>query len=141
MLDEAKFRGKQTPGPIYNIAPIRGPKQPAFIGLHPYSRGAQLYPKQREKGQQLKNSRSGKHSYIVKGKKEDPAPGKYEEIKAIEKTQQHTIQWAFSKTKRTTFIDNLLEKKKKIPGVGQYANLEKSMERLSSPPTSLKRRR
>jgi hypothetical protein len=26
MLDEAKFRGKETPGPIYNIAPLRAKK-------------------------------------------------------------------------------------------------------------------
>ena len=39
MLDEAKFRGKQTPGPIYNIAPLKAAKEPAFVGLHPYSRG------------------------------------------------------------------------------------------------------
>lgn len=141
MLDEAKFRGKQTPGPIYNIKPIMGPKESPFIGLHPYSRGAQMYPKKREKGQQVKGSRGGSHAHITL-KKKDPAPGTYEEIKSIEKTQRHNIQWAFSKGKRTSFFEQIAEKKKKIPGVGQYANLEKSMDNcLSSPPTSLKRRR
>jgi hypothetical protein len=86
MLDEAKFRGKQTPGPIYNVAPTRGPKQPAFIGLHPYSRGAQMYPKVREKGQQVKGSRGGSHAHIVPKNKKDPAVGTYEEGKSIEKT-------------------------------------------------------
>lgn len=51
MLDEAKFRGKETPGPIYNIAPLRGKGEPPFVGLHPFSRGTQMYPKKREKGQ------------------------------------------------------------------------------------------
>ena len=51
MLDEAKFRGKQTPGPIYNYPPLKAKKGEMFVGLHKYSRGAQMYPKVREKGQ------------------------------------------------------------------------------------------
>ena len=85
MLDEAKFRGKETPGPIYNIAPLRGPKQPAFIGLHPYSRGMQMYPQKREKGQQVKGSRSGSQAHKFT-KTKNPAPGTYEETKAYDKT-------------------------------------------------------
>jgi hypothetical protein len=141
MLEEAKFRGKQTPGPIYNIAPIKDPKAKPFVGLHPYSRGCQIYPKQREKGQQCKGSRGGSHAHIVP-KKKDPAPGTYEDNKSIEKTQRTNIQWAFSKSKRTSFFEQIAEKSKKIPGVGQYVNMEKSMDNcLSSPPTSLKRLR
>jgi hypothetical protein len=83
---------------------LKAPKEPAFVGLHPFSRGYQMYPKQRVKGQQLKGSRGGSHGYIIP-KKKDPAPGTYEEIKSIEKTQQTNIQWLFSKSKRTSFFE------------------------------------
>lgn len=99
-----------------------------------------MYPKQREKGQQVKGSRGGSHAHIVP-KKKDPAVGTYEDNKAIEKTQRHNIQWAFSKSKKISFMETHIDRKKKIPGVGTYANMEKSMERLSSPPMALKRRR
>ena len=85
MLDEARFRGKQTPGPVYNYPPLKGKKGEHFVGLHPYSRGTQMYPKVRERGQQIKGSRSGSHAHVTK-KTKDPAPGTYEDIKAIEKT-------------------------------------------------------
>ena len=99
-----------------------------------------MYPKVREKGQQVKGSRAGSHAHLIL-KKKDPAIGTYEETKAIEKTQRHNIQWAFSKSKKISFMETHIDRKKKIPGVGTYTNMEKSMERLSSLPLACKRRR
>ncbi len=76
-----------------------------------------MYPKQRVKGQQCKGSRGGSQAHITL-KKKDPAPGTYEDNKSIEKTQRTNFQWAFSKSKRTSFFEQIAEVKKKIPGVG-----------------------
>jgi len=83
---------------------LKAPKEPAFVGLHPYSRGYQMYPKHRTKDQQVKGSRGGSQAHLVT-KKKDPAPGTYEENKSIEKTQRTNTQWLFSKSKRISYFE------------------------------------
>jgi hypothetical protein len=45
------------------------------------------------------------------------------------------------KLKSHRFLDEIAKRQKKLPGVGQYVNLEKAMDRKSRPITSLQRRR
>ena len=101
------------------------------IYVEPKSLGTQMYPKQRLKDQQIKGSRGGSRAHII-AKSKDPAVGCYETEKAISKTQESSIQWMFSKNKRVTFIENLLKKKKTVPGVGHY-KLDKAYSAISSP--------
>jgi len=123
MLDEARFRGKEVPGPIYNINPKHvTPKAPHM----------QMYPKVRQKGQQIKGSRCGSHAVLQK--KKEPGPGTYDGDKVIDSKKENKIEWKFSQGKRITIFEQAMLKKKSIPGVGQYVNKEKSFDRLSSPP-------
>lgn len=79
---------------------------------------------------------------LARKKTNEPAVGTYEETKCIEKTQRHKVEWGFLKGKRVTEFDKIVQNKKGIVGVGHYANAENAFDRcLSSPPTSLVRRR
>ena len=79
---------------------------------------------------------------LARKKTNEPAVGTYEETKCIEKTQRHRVEWGFLKGPRVTAFDKIVNSKKTIVGVGHYANAENALDRcLSTPPTSLKRRR
>uniref|UniRef100_A0A7S3MZ38 Uncharacterized protein n=1 Tax=Strombidium inclinatum TaxID=197538 RepID=A0A7S3MZ38_9SPIT len=131
MLDEARFRGKEVPGPIYHKN---------FKAITPKTPHAQMYPRYRVKGQQIKGSRSGSNAHITQKKKE-PAPGSYEPLVSHNNTQEVKIKWKFSQGKRMTIFEQATAKGKLVPGVGHYLNKEKSYEQLSSPPIQLRRKR
>lgn len=78
MLDDARERSKQVPGSKYDIKH----SQTAARSLT----GAQLYPRQRVPGQQIKGSRAGGQAHIIKKAKTGACVGSYEEQKAITKT-------------------------------------------------------
>ena len=102
---------------------------------------AQYYPKTREKGQQIKGSRGGNTAHIIK-KRDEAGPGHYKELeKAIVKTQERNTEFNFAKGKKICKFDELANRKKYVPGVGNYVKFETSYNFLSPPPLTIRRKR
>jgi hypothetical protein len=70
------------------------------------------------------------------------APGYYKTEDSFNKTQVICKnKLLFNKSKEKRYFDAILEKKKNIPGVGGYKELEKSFEKVSRPVTATIRKR
>ena len=94
-----------------------------------------------------------KRSFSIKPKKtKDPAPGSYDVIEAIQKTQWGKSSFPIQKCKNNTFvgkylpksllsIDQYVKSKNYVPGIGKYKEVEKGLNRLSRPISSMRRRR
>ena len=92
MLDEAKFRGHETPGAKYQIK----------LGLtRERSFEAYTVPKERMKGFR---SKEGRMVPLVKEKK-GATLGLYKELEAEEKTQKNKRDFKFTSEKKISFID------------------------------------
>lgn len=70
------------------------------------------------------------------------APGYYKAEDSFTKTQVISKnKLLFNKSKEKRYFDAILEKKKDIPGVGGYKDLEKSFEKASRPVTATIRKK
>ena len=49
--------------------------------------------------------------------------------------------FAFTKSKFTNYVDIHVKSKSYIPGIGKYKDIEKGLDYLSKPPTSLRKNR
>jgi hypothetical protein len=49
--------------------------------------------------------------------------------------------FAFSKQKMNNYVDQVVKAKNFVPGIGKYKEIEKGINKLSRPPTSLRRLR
>lgn len=78
---------------------------------------------------------------MKKIKTKEPAPGSYEVEEAIKKTQWPKNMFAFQKQKVNTYVDQVVKLKNYVPGIGKYKEIEKGINILSTPPTSLRRLR
>lgn len=141
MLDEAIWRGRQTPGPQQkksgaNSVAYNPEKTREF--LRAKSKSTLIYPRTRVKGQQIPGSRAGSKAAVIK---KEETKISYDVAKSIEKTQWTNTEFKFTGKKRESIFEFVARSKAKIPGPGHYVNKEKSFERLSSPPFALKRRR
>ena len=144
MLDDATQRSREVPAAWkYKIN---------YNAIDAKSKSTKIHHREREKNQVVKGARDYPGSHIIK-KVNGPAVGSYfsdkdanqkkiEEKQVVPYSRGFTCRKTlFSRGKRRTFVEEYAEKKKKIPGIGSYKNTEKSFEKLSSPPLSLRRLR
>ncbi|CAI2371875.1 unnamed protein product [Moneuplotes crassus] len=74
---------------------------------------------------------NGKHSRMAKiTKNSKPGPGSYDDQGSLEKTQWRPPQGVSMRIIKgaSRYLDTIVQRKKKIPGVGNYKNLEKGYD-------------
>jgi len=138
MLDEAIYRGKQTPSFKYHLE--ESEKQ-----TRPRTAVTRMFPQQRVKGQVIKSAR-GKP---LKKQKEGACVGVYKtyeyEHKIVPKAR--VVNFAAGAKadgkcpKKTSFIDDYVKSKKLVPGMGKYTGFETGFDKLSGLPRSISRKR
>ncbi|CDW83400.1 UNKNOWN [Stylonychia lemnae] len=123
-INDAKYSAMQTPGSKYKINyDLTRPRTPA----------ARYF---------ADKSLTGKEPISIKPKKtKDPAPGTYNVEDCYRKTQWGNSVYSIGKCKITNYVDIAVKKKKFVPGIGTYKELDKGYQALSKPPTSLRRYR
>ena len=74
----------------------------------------------------FKPTKDEKVDFSIKFKKtKDPAPGTYNVEECFRKTQWGNSVHTIGKGKLNTYVDIVVKKKKAIPGVGIYKEIEK----------------
>lgn len=127
-INNCKWYGMQTPGWKYKIN---------YESIRPKTPSAKYYVAKDAEGKDKRPE-----PFSIKAKKtKDPAPGSYEVIECIKKTQWPKNMFAFHKEKQNTYVDRIVKSKSIIPGIGKYKDLDKGYNILSTPPTSLRRLR
>lgn len=127
MIEDAQHKAMQTPGHKYN---------PDILKYRPRSACARIASKPRVSGTRFNDTRM---KSIVKDKSR-PDMGSYQVTESHDKTRQHKRHFSFSKYKRTTYLDEHLNKKKDVPGIGKYV-IDVIDKKLSKGPTSQQRKR
>jgi hypothetical protein len=118
----------QTPGWKYKIN---------YDSIRPKTPSAKYYIAKDAEGKDKRPE-----PFSIKPKKSKvPAPGSYEVEECIKNTQWAKNTFAFLKEKQNTYVDRIVKAKSLIPGIGRYKDLEKGINILSRPPTSLRRLR
>ena len=74
-------------------------------------------------------------------KNDQPSPCTYKVAENIQKTRWADNSFKFDKDKVTNFFTEGAKRKKYVPGAGHYKETEKAFNKLSKPPTSLRRYR
>lgn len=96
MLDDAKFKGQQTPGWKYN---------PNVNVIRPKSASARIAAFSRVSGQQMKDARIK----LIKKDKTNPDMGSYNPVESAEKTQIRKRLFTFGKLQKTSFVDDAIK--------------------------------
>jgi hypothetical protein len=68
-------------------------------------------------------------------------PGSYKYDECIRKVNWSSIENKFGREKQICFVDKVSNNKKHVPGSGHYKEFEKSFDKQSKLPTSLRRAR
>jgi hypothetical protein len=128
-ISNCRWYGLQTPGWKYKIN---------YDSIRPKSAAAKYYKPIKEGGA---DGKPRAHEVIsIKTKKtKDPAPGSYEVEDVYRKVFWPKNMFLFSKKKHGNYVDEVVKAKSYIPGIGKYKDIDKGMNILSKPPTSLRR--
>ena len=128
MGGECVFKAAQTPGAKYNIN---------LELTRPKSAAATICPQQRITGKMMKDARM----QPLKKDKDKPDMCTYKAVESEEKTQTKRKDFTFGKLTKTSFVDDSIKKKKFMPSVGRYTNLDKAYSKIAPMPKSICRKR
>jgi len=106
-IDSATFKGQQTPG-IQNVKYKSVEKKPYELKITKTKRGSFLDP-------------------ITKNKK-NPGACSYKVMESYDATQKKKTSLFLPKERRKTVTDEILQRKKSVPGVGKYIDSSKGKD-------------